>query len=64
MAYKVDTQHTCQYGGCGKNGRYEVFNTYNSSMGHYCGAHADRKVAYYINKSEQITAESEAKNNA
>ena len=51
MAYKQDTKHKC-IRGCGKDGRYRVFNTYNSPMGHYCAKHADVRVAE-LNRQER-----------
>lgn len=40
-AYKVDRRRKC---GCGKPAPFEVFNTFNSSQGHFCEVCGNRRV--------------------
>jgi len=44
MASKRRVVNSCYFSDCEKEGRWEVFDRWNSSYGKFCGYHADSKV--------------------
>lgn len=44
MAYMVMLQEKCAEQFCNRRPTYEVFNTFNSSLGRFCSTHATKRV--------------------